>query len=284
MEGKVCIVTGANSGIGFGITAGLLERGATVIMACRDQGRAEAALEELQERAYPGEAIIKIVDLSSQASIRAFAEDVRAHFTQLDVLVNNAAVFPRRRECTEDGLELQFAVNHLAYFLLTSELLDLLKSSAPARIVNVSSTLHRGGKLELSEPHMKGKYSPSQAYKNTKLANVMFTYALARRLEGSGVTVNAMHPGAVRTNNMRHLPLWLRWLYKPISYLLLSPERGAETALYLASSPQVEGVNGKYFYKKRAQRTSAHSYDVDTQERLWRLSEELTAKSPALPA
>lgn len=276
MTGKVCIVTGANSGIGLETAAGLAERGATVLMACRSQDRANAAKAEIDARGYPGATDVMLVDLGSMQSIRDFAEAFNQKYDRLDVLVNNAAIVPKQRELTADGFEKQFGVNHLAYFLLTHLLLERLKQSAPSRIVNVASTVHQSATMNFDDLQMENGYSMIKAYGQCKLANVMFTYALARRLDGSRVTANCLHPGGVSTNIFRDAPLWLKPLFFLGRAFMLSPKRGARTSVYLASSPEVEGVTGKYFAKCKEAKSSALSHDRDAQERLWTISAELT--------
>jgi NAD(P)-dependent dehydrogenase (short-subunit alcohol dehydrogenase family) len=218
-----------------------------------------------------------LADLSIQAEVRKLAGEFQARYDHLDVLLNNAgAIFLRRRESRE-GIEMTLALNHLNYFLLTGLLLDTLKQSAPARIINVSSAGHLGASIDFANLQMQaGWYSGMEAYKRTKLCNVLFTYELARRLAGSRVTTNAVHPGLVATNIGRNNG-FLAWLFQPlIRFIAKSPKEGAETLIYLASSPEAEGVSGKYFANKRAVRSSANSHDEETARRLWQASAELT--------
>jgi len=273
MTGKVCVVTGANAGIGKETAIGLAKLGATVVMVCRDAGRAEKALREIKQKSGNDRVAMMICDLASQKSIRRFADEFRRQHDRLDVLVNNAGVFLRQRSLTEDGIESTFAINHLGYFLVTNLLLDLMKNSAPSRIVNVASTAHRYGKLDVNSWPTGRDYSGFAAYANSKLANVLFTYELARRLEGTGVTANCLHPGAVASNLFRGLPGLLEALIRLVT---ISPERGARTSIYLASSPDVEGVSGKYFARRRPEKSSEASYDLEAARRLWEVSEELT--------
>lgn len=276
MSGKVCIVTGANSGIGLETAAGIAERGATVVMACRSRERAEAAQKEIESRGYAGATDVMLVDMASFDSIRAFADAFKQKYDRLDVLVNNAAIVPKSRELTQDGIEKQFGVNHLAYFLLTHLLLDQLKESAPSRIVNVASTVHQSATINFEDLQAENGYSFIKAYGQSKLANVMFTYELARRLEGTDVTANCLHPGGVSTNIFRDASLFL----KPILFVgrafLKGPKRGAKTSVYLATSPEVEGVTGKYFVNCKEAKSSALSHDRDAQQRLWDISARLT--------
>lgn len=277
MGGKICLVTGANSGIGRATALGLAQRGATVVMVCRNSHKGEVARKEIQERSGNSHVDLFVADLSSQQSIRQLVRDFQQKYTQLHVLLNNAGgLFPRGK-VSPDGIEMTLAVNHLASFLLTNLLLDTIKANAPARIVNVSSAMQFRGFIDLDDLQGKRKYDIARAYSQSKLAIVLFTYALARRLEGTGVTVNCLHPGVVATNIWASaLPGWLHFL-GIISHLFGIPaEQGALTSIYLASSPEVEGVTGKYFDKCQAVPSAKISYDQDIQERLWTISETLT--------
>jgi NAD(P)-dependent dehydrogenase (short-subunit alcohol dehydrogenase family) len=273
MTGKVCIVTGANAGIGKETALGLAKLGATVVMLCRDRDRAEAAQREIKQKSGNDKVELMICDLGSQKLIGQFASEFKQHHDRLDVLVNNAGVLMRERSLDEEGVESTFAVNHLGYFRLTNVLLDSLKRSATARIVNVASTAHKYGKIDIGGWVIGRDYSAFSAYANSKLANVLFTYELARRLEGTGVTANCLHPGAVGTNLFRGLPKLLQAL---IALVTMGPERGARTSIYLASSPEVEGVRGKYFARRKQERSSDASYDREAARKLWEVSEELT--------
>ena len=273
MTGKVCIVTGANTGIGKETALGLASLGATVVMACRDRERAEAAQREIKQKSGSQRVELMLCDFSSQNSIRQFAQSFKQQHERLDVLVNNAGVVLRVRSMTEDGLESTFAINHLGYFLATNLLLDVLKKSAPSRIVNVSSTAHKFGKLDINGWPTGRDYSAFGAYANSKLANVLFTYERARRLKGTGVTANCLHPGGVGTNLYRGLPKFLQALIKLVT---ISPERGARTSIFLATSPQVEGVTGKYFVRSRQQQSSEASRNEEAARILWEVSAELT--------
>jgi len=273
MTGKVCIVTGANTGIGKETALGLARLGATVVMVCRDRERGEAAQREIKQKSGNSNVDLMLCDFSSQNSIRQFVRDFTERHHRLDVLVNNAGVVLRQHSMTEDGLESTFAINHLGYFLVTNLLLDVLKKSAPSRIVNVASTAHKYGKLDISGWPTGRNYSSFGAYANSKLANVLFTYELARRLKGSGVTANCLHPGGVGTNLFRGLPAFMQTLIKLVT---ISPERGARTSIFLASSPEVEGVTGKYFARSKQQRSSEASRDEEAANILWEVSAELT--------
>ena len=270
-SGKVAIVTGSNTGIGKATAKGLLAEGAKVILACRDVAKGEAARAELA--AATGRTALRVMplDLGSAASIRAFAAQVRAEEPRLDVLVNNAGVWPTTRGTTADGFESTFGVNHLGTFLLTRELLPLLKSSSPSRIVVVSALLHYRGRIDWDDLQFeRRKYSGLAAYCQSKLCNVLFTLALARRLEGTGVTVNAVHPGVVATELSRNFP---KLLVKLSNLFLMTPEQGAQCSLYVATAPELGATSGKYFERSKPKRPAKAALDVGAQERLWALSE-----------
>lgn len=283
MRDKLCLVTGANSGIGRATAEELARRGATVVMLCRDRGRGEAARARIASRVDGARLELLIADLASQRSVRRAAEEFKSAHPRLDVLINNAGVFWGRRQVTGDGLEATFAINHLGHFLLTQLLEEELKASAPSRIVNVSSSAYKAARLNLADLQSERGYDAMRAYGNSKLANILFTYELARRLDGSGVTANCLHPGVVRTRIGRNAPplIWLFFLVmKP---LLLSPAKGAATTVYLAASPEVERVSGKYFVKQVPQPTAARTYTEETARRLWELSEKLADLTAADP-
>ena len=272
MKDKVCLVTGANAGIGKATALGLAERGATVVMVSRNRERGEAAQAEIRRQSGHEAVDLLLADLSSQAEIRRLAAEFKRQYDQLHVLINNAAIIPLQRQETADGLEMQFAVNHLAYFLLTHLLLDVLKAGAPARIVNVSSQTHRWGRIDFDDLQSERSYDPQAAYKQSKLANVLFTYELARRLQGTGVTVNCLHPGGIRTQlNANYAGRAEAAEASPAEL-----QRGAQTSIYLATSPEVEGVSGKYFVNEQQTQSSAESYDQHLAQRLWQISADLT--------
>ena len=278
MTGKVCLVTGGTSGIGKATALELAKLKASVIIVGRNRKRGESALEEIRSKSGNQNVELMLADLSSQQSIRQMAQEFKSKRERLDVLINNAGVFMLRRSLTVDGIEKTFAVNHLAPFLLTNLLLDLLKKSAPSRIVNVASATHYGKRVRFDDLQGKRHYSGFWAYGQSKLANILFTYSLARKLEGTGVTVNCLHPGFVRTNLGRDNGI-LFFFFKLATIFAVSPEKGAETVIHLASSPEVSGVTGKYFEDKKEVRSSDESYDVETARRLWQVSEELTGLS-----
>lgn len=275
-EDRIALVTGANAGIGLETVRGLARAGMRVVMVCRNQERGQRALAEVRENTGSEELALLLCDLSSQASIRELAKAFHERFSTLHVLVNNAAVICSGRELTDDGIERQFAVNHLAPFLLTNLLLETMKQNAPARIINVSSQMHQRTKFDWENLQGEKRYHPRQIYAQTKLANVLFTKELARRLEGTGVTANALHPGTVATGlfgRFLGLPSWLGFL---TDWLGISPEQGAETSLYLATSPDVAETTGKYFRKCRPIACNPVAEDPQIAKKLWDVSEELT--------
>lgn len=275
MNGKICIVTGSNTGIGKETARGLAQRGATVVMACRDVAKAEAARDDIARSTGRKDVTVLALDLGSKESIRAFAERFRASHDRLDVLVNNAGLWPTSRRTTKDGLEMTFGVNHVGTHLLTRELLPLLRKSAPSRVVVLSSKLHHRGKMVWDDLQFEErKYDGSVAYNQSKLANVLFTRALARRLAGTGVTVNAVHPGVVATELIRDYP---RLLVKLFHLFLLTPEKGAACSLHVATAPELAGVTGEYFEKSKIKLAAKDALDEAAQERLWELTEKLAA-------
>ncbi|PIO29855.1 hypothetical protein AB205_0158830 [Aquarana catesbeiana] len=277
MRGKTVIVTGANCGIGKATAAELLRRQARVILACRDRGRAEEAARELRlEAGNTGEVVVKELDLSSLRSVRRFCQEVLKEEPRLDVLINNAGIFQCPYMKTEDGFEMQFGVNHLGHFLLTHLLLGLLKSSAPSRIVVVSSKLYKYGEINFDDLNSEKSYSRSFGYSRSKLANILYTRELARRLEGTGVTVNSLHPGIVRTNLGRHIniPTLIKPVFHAVSWAFFkTPEEGAQTSVYLATSPDVEGVSGKYFGDCKEEELLPKATDDLVARKLWDISE-----------
>jgi NAD(P)-dependent dehydrogenase (short-subunit alcohol dehydrogenase family) len=275
------MVTGATAGMGLATAQALAELGYRVVLVCRDPSRGAAAVQRI--KAGGGDPAVEFLqaDLSSQQQVRLVAGEFVARYARLEVLVNNAGVFLTRREESDDGLEMTFALNHLGYFLLTNLLLDTLGASAPARIVNISSDAHRQASLDWDDLQSCRKYSGFRAYSRSKLANVLFTYELARRLEGTGVTVNAVHPGSVATGFALNNPGATATMTRVVGRLFgKSPEEGAETAIYLATSPEVEGITGGYWAKKKPKESSRLSYDAGDARRLWRVSEELTGLRP----
>ncbi len=276
MKNKIVIITGANSGIGYVTALEIAKLGAKVIMVCRNKDKGEVARQEIIKKSNNTAVFLKIADLSSQKQIRLLAEDLKKECPVIDVLVNNAGVLvPERRE-SEDGIELTWATNHLAYFLLTNLLLDNLKAAASARIVNVASEVQQIGNIYWDDIQLTKNYTSFKAYSQSKLANIMFSNELAKRLEGTKVTTNALHPGAVATNFGSDGKGLVAWLFKTFRWSLLSAEKGAETSIWLATSPQVEGVTGQYFSKKKAIRAKTLAYSKEALKRLWEISEQMT--------
>jgi retinol dehydrogenase-14 len=276
MDGKVCLITGATSGIGRATAMGLASMGASVVMVGRDRDRGEAALAEIKEGSGNTSVDLMLADLSSQEEIRRLADEFKQAHSRLDVLINNAGVFRSKRITTAEGIEMTFAVNHLAYFLLTYLLLDVLKASAPSRIVNVASGDHSNGTIDFEDLQGEKGYKGAKAYSQSKLATVLFTYELARRLEGTGISANCLHPGVVGTDLGSGVSGVFGLMVRALKPLMKSPEQGAETSIYLASSLEVEGLSGKYFVKKVEARSSDVSYDERLARRLWEVSAELT--------
>jgi NAD(P)-dependent dehydrogenase (short-subunit alcohol dehydrogenase family) len=276
MQGKTVLITGANQGIGKATAIALARKGARVVMVARNGDKGRAALAEVQGASPSRDAELIVADLSSQSEVRRLAAEFRSRHPRLDVLINNAGLYVPERHTTVDGIEETFAVNHLAPMLLTTELLDLIKASAPARIIGVSSEAHRGGKMQWDDLQLAShKYGGFKAYNQSKLANLLFTSELARRLQGSGVTANALHPGVIASGFGQTYPGALSVLIKVIRPFLLTNEEGAATSVYLASSPEVEGVTGKYFVKCKPAKSSALSLDEAAQRKLWALSVEM---------
>ena len=275
MGGKVALVTGGTSGIGKATAMAMAAMGADVVVVGRDRGRGERAAEEI--RAQTGARVdLALADLSSQAEVRNLAEEFRRRYDSLDVLVNNAGLVQSTRTETVDGLESTFAINHLAPFLLTNLLLDMLKQNAPSRVVTVSSEAERWGNIDFDDLQSKKSYRGFPVYGMTKLANIMFTYELAERLEGTGVTATCMHPGAVNTrfgtNNRGPMTILFR-LFKPF---MRTPDQGADTVIWLASSPEVEGLSGRYYSDRKPLEPKKIANDPAARRRLWEESERLT--------
>ena len=275
MDGKVALVTGGTSGIGKATAMALAAMGADVVVVGRDRERGERAAAEI--RAQTGSRVdLALADLASQAGVRELAEGFKGRYDRLDVLINNAGLVQSTRTESPDGLETTLAINHLAPFLLTNLLLDTLKESAPSRVVTVSSEAERWGNIDFDDLQSKKKYRGFPVYGMTKLANIMFTYELAERLEGTGVTATCMHPGAVNTrfgtNNRGPMTL----LYRAFKPFMRTPEQGADTVIWLASSPEVEGVSGRYYADRKVIEPKKIANDPAARRRLWEESERLT--------
>lgn len=277
MSGKTVLITGGTGGIGKAAAIGLAKMGARVGITGRDRSRAERAAAEIADESGGPPVDVFVADLSAQAEVRRMADEVLATCPRLDVLVNNVGGFWAHRHVTADGLEHTFALNHLAPFLLTSLLLERLTAGAPARIVTVASAAHSSGEIRFDDLMGERDYSGQRAYNQSKLANVMFTYELARRIDGSGVTANALHPGMTSTAFSAEDPA--RRMAPVVAVLrpfMRSPKKGADTAVYLASSPRVEGVSGQYFANRKPKESSVSSYDTTAASRLWQASAELS--------
>ncbi|MGD2252199.1 MAG: SDR family oxidoreductase [Anaerolineales bacterium] len=275
MKGKICMVTGATSGIGEATALALAQMGATVVVAGRSEQKCQATVDRIVQHTGNQQVEHMLADFSVLAEVRQMAADFVRRHSKLDVLVNNAGAMFLRRSLSLDGYEMTFAVNHMAPFLLTYLLLDTIKASAPARVVNVASGGHRRKVLDFDDLQSRKRYSPMRVYGKSKLANMLFTYELARRLKGTGVTANAMHPGFVRTNMGANNGWFVRLMLPLIHIASLTPEQGARTAVYLAASPEVEGVSGKYFINCAPARSSRPSHDREAAARLWQASTEM---------
>jgi retinol dehydrogenase-14 len=276
MKGKTVLVTGGNSGIGLETAVALARAGAHVGIVSRSAAKGAVAAADVTRRSGQGGVSLFVADLSSQAEIRRLADEVLATFPRLDVLVNNAGAIHGERSTTVDGIETTLAVNHLAYFLLTHLLLDRLTASAPSRVVNVASEAHRRASLDFEDLQGERAYGGWRAYCQSKLANIVFTYELARRLEGRGVTANCLHPGVVATNFGTSGSAPVRVLFTLIRPFLRSPAKGAATTIHLSASKDVEGVTGRYFVDEREAPSSPASYEREAWGRLWMVSEALT--------
>jgi retinol dehydrogenase 14 len=275
MKDRTILITGATSGIGRAVATELARQDATVVFTYRDKVKGEETLDEIRQVTGNCRVHILEVDLASLASVRRLADNYRKQFDRLDVLINNAGGYFGYRNSTEDGFERTFGVNHLSHFLLTNLLKEMLISSK-ARIINVSSNAQFPGHINFDDLMLENKFSGFRAYSQAKLANIIFTYELDRRWEGTGISTNAVHPGAVRSNFGNEARPVFKYLIKIGKPILKSPEKGAETIVYLATSPEVEGIAGKFFASLKQQRSNAESYNKEVWTRLWEVSEELT--------
>lgn len=275
MQGRTVVITGGNSGIGLVAARELARQGAALVLACRDTAKTASALESINAVAATP-AINIPVDLASLDSVRSLAAELLERCPRIDVLINNAGLFPFSQERTQDGFEMQFGVNHLSHFLLTALLRDRLVATEGARVVTVSSMLHKRGRIDFESFRGVTKYNANAAYAQSKLANVLFSLALARRLEGTGVTSNVLHPGGVATDITRDLP-WL--VRKLIGFVFISPEMGAKTTLMLAAAPALAGVTGAYYDQCKRADVAAVAKDTALQDRLWQVSADLVGVS-----
>jgi NAD(P)-dependent dehydrogenase (short-subunit alcohol dehydrogenase family) len=287
LNGKSILVTGATNGIGEVTARELARMGADVVIIGRSAERCQATMDGIQQALSapnghtPGKVSAITADLSDLQQVKQAAAEYQRRFDRLDVLVNNAGGFYWDRQLSPDGLELTFALNHLNYFVLTQELLPMLEASANgsnSRVVNVSSDAHESGKIDFDDLQGEQSYNGWRAYSNSKLANVLFTFELARRMEGKKVTANALHPGFVRTNFGKNNGLLFRMTMPIVQLFGIPVEEGARTNIYLASSPEVEGTSGEYFAKQQPRRASERAYDLETARRLWEVSAEIVEK------
>jgi NAD(P)-dependent dehydrogenase (short-subunit alcohol dehydrogenase family) len=280
MTGKTVMITGGTGGIGRATADGLASLGASVAITGRDAGRAEDAAQQI--RATTGARVdVFVADLSSQSEVRRLADEALERLPRIDVLVNNVGGFWYDRQLSADGLERTFALNHLAPFLLTKLLLDRLTHAGSARVVTVSSHAHRQGRIDFGDLQGEWSYSGAQAYNQSKLANVLFSYELARRVQGSGVVANVLHPGVVSTSFGAESPGRTQRVLVPLLRpLMKSPARGARTSIRLASAPDLAAVSGRYFVNGKPKRSSPRSHDSDVAARLWRVSAELVGRTP----
>jgi NAD(P)-dependent dehydrogenase (short-subunit alcohol dehydrogenase family) len=281
MLGKRVLITGANAGIGKWTAIGLAELGASVVLHARSAEKGRAAQDEVKRRTGRHDVDLLLADFASLAEVRRLAAEVLDRYPRLDVLVNNAGLISGRRQESADGYELTFAVNHLAPFLLTNLLLDLVVASAPARIVNVASRAHLRASIDFEDLDLRHGYHGMDAYSRSKLANILFTRELARRLAGTGVTANSLHPGVVRSDfgSGGELGGVMGAGWAIMQPFLLSPKQGAETSIHLASSPDVAGISGEYFDRRQVARTSTRARDLDAAARLWSVSANWSAST-----
>ena len=293
MQDKICLITGGSAGIGKATALGLAEQGAMVIIVCRNEKRGQATLDEIKRSAGNDSVSLMPADLSSQAEVRRLVQEFQANYPRLDVLINNAGIVMHSRELTVDGVEMTLAVNHLASFLLTNLLLDSLKAAETARIINVSSQVH-SQTINFDNLQGEQRFYGLEPYNQSKLANILFTYELARRLAGTEITVNCLHPGVVSTkllsdfSHAHHNPTGgrlksLRHRLRPKKADGITPEEGAKTSLYLATSTEVAGVSGKYFRECRQAKSAPISYDEEVAQKLWAISAELTSQQKEIP-
>ncbi|HNW98693.1 MAG TPA: SDR family oxidoreductase [Bacteroidales bacterium] len=275
MKDKICIITGATSGMGLATAVALAGMGATLGLVCRNREKGETVLKSIIEKTKNNKIELFIADLSSQAEIRKLAIEIKTKFPVINVLVNNAGGINHKRITTIDGFELTFAVNHLAYFLLTNLLLENLKAAPKARIISVASIASNYGKINFNDLNFEKRYDSFKVYAQSKLANIIFTYELARRLQGTNITANCLHPGMVKTRFATDMKNnYFGFFWKLINPILITAEKGAETAIWLASSPDAEGISGKYFKEKKEIKSIRSSYNPDIQKRLWEISEK----------
>ncbi|MGO4349905.1 SDR family oxidoreductase [Paenibacillus sp. MCAF9] len=275
MTGKVVAVTGANSGMGLATTVELAKQGAHVVMICRSKERGERALEQARSQSGSSDIVLMTCDLGSFASIRTFTAAFKQKYSQLDVLINNAGVVALKRSITSDGFESQIGINHLGHFLLTNELLDLLQRAPQGRIINVSSGAHKAGRIHFDDPNLTRGYNVAKGYAQSKLANILFTNELAKRLAGTRVTVNSLHPGAVATNiGVDRKSGFGKTVHKLLKPFFRTPLEGAKTAIYLASSDEAANLTGQYFIDSKSVQTASKASNPELAAKLWAWSEQ----------
>lgn len=274
----ICLITGATSGIGLVTARALAKRGMTVVLVAHNAEKGAATVARIKRETGTTSVDCLVADLSVQAEVRRLAEEFKDRYSRLHVLINNAGPVFLRRQLSRDGIEMTFAVNHLSHFLLTNLLVDTLKASASTRIINVSSDAHKKAHIRFENLERRDKYSLMGAYGQSKLAQLLFTYELARRLQGTGVTVNAAHPGLVATNLGKNNGWAARLVLPLMRFVALRPEEGAQTIIYLATSSEVAEVTGKYFERKRIVASSPASYDELAARRLWEISAKMTSE------
>ena len=277
MKGRTILITGANSGVGYETTKGLAKLGAHVVMVCRDGVKCEEARRSIAMAVEGASLETMLCDLSSQADIRKFAREFREGHDRLDVLLNNAGGIPNQRKVTVDGIEWQLAVNHLAPFLLTHLLIGSVLESAPSQVVTTASGVHARGRVNMNDLQLEKGYKPMRQYGNTKLMNVLFTRALARRLEGTGVRANCLSPGFIDTGLSRDYGKLMKWM---VSKIARPPETAGETPVWVITSPELEGVSGAYFRNEKRKTPSKRAQDDAMGEALWKASEDLVGLTP----
>ncbi len=279
MQGKTVIITGANSGIGKAAAIALARQGAHIVMVCRNPQKGEQAQKETITQSANHHIDLHLCDLSSQTQIRQLAQTIIGAYPTINVLLNNAGILMSEKQLSEDGIEMTFASNHLSYFLLTNLLLETINATPHARIVNVSSGAHHFVRsVDFDNLQAEKSFNMWQAYGLSKLGNILFTYELARRLPKGGTTVNCLHPGVVKSNfgQKENDVWWVKYGFPLLKPFIRTAEQGAETSIFLASSPEVEGVTGKYFDTKKSIKSSSISYDIQVAARFWQVSEQLT--------
>lgn len=281
LDDKMVIVTGSNNGIGKEVVRGLARRGAKVVMACRDMEKCEITRSEIVIDTRNKYIYCRKCDLASQKSIREFVDQFKKEFDNLHILINNAGVMRCPKSYTKEGIEMQLGVNHMGHFLLTNLLLDVLKKSAPSKIINVSSTAHKRGHIKLKDLNSDENYEPGDAYAQSKLANILFTRELAKQLQGTGVTVNAVHPGIVRTEIMRHMGIYQntvgKFIVDALTWIFIkTPLKGAQPILYAALDPSVKDVTGAYFSNFKVSEISDEAKNDDIAKWLWEVSTRWT--------